>query len=44
MKIQEMIALLVAELKDDVIGEIYVKNNVLTLTFSNGTIRKIIVE
>ena len=44
MKIEEVLALLVAELKDDIIGEIFVEKNILTLKFSDGTVRKIIVE
>ena len=44
MKIEEVLALLVAELKDDIIGEIFVEKNVLTLKFMDGVVRKITVE
>ena len=44
MNIEEMVALLVAELKDDVIGTISQNGNVLTVTFTDGTQRMITVE
>lgn len=43
MNIAEMVALLAAELKDDVIGMISQSGNVLTVTFTDGTERIITV-
>ena len=44
MSVEEMLALLVAEMKDDVIGTNSHSGNVLTVTFTDGTVRKITVE
>ena len=44
MSVEELIALLLAELKDDLIGSIERTQNGLKLTFTDGTVRTIIVE
>lgn len=44
MNVADMVALLIAELKDDVIGTIFQNGNVLTVTFTDGTERIITVE
>ncbi len=44
MKIDELIALLAAELADDVVGTVSQEGNTLTVTFGDGTTRKITVE
>ena len=43
MSVEEVIALLRACLKDDIIGMIATENNVLTLSFTDGTERTITV-
>ena len=44
MSIEEMVALIRTELKDDVIGSISYEGNVITVEFTDGTIRTITVE
>ena len=44
MNVTDMVALLVAELKDDIIGTISQNGNVLTIAFTDGTERTITVE
>ncbi len=44
MSVEEFITLLQVELKDDVIGAIIRKENVITVTFTDGTVRTIAVS
>ncbi len=44
MTVEEMIALIRAELQDDIIGSISYEGNVVTVEFTDGTIRRITVE
>ncbi len=43
MKIEDLLALLIAELEDDVVGSVTREGNGLTVRFADGTERKIIV-
>ena len=44
MSIEEMVALIRTELKDDIIGSISYEGNVVTVEFTDGTVRMITVE
>ncbi len=44
MTIEDMLALLVASLKDDVLAEIEREGNVITVKFSDGTVRTVTVK
>ena len=44
MSTEELIALLLAELKDDLIGSVEKTESGLKLTFTDGTVRTIIVK
>ena len=43
MTIDQMVALLIAELKDDIVGTVSAKENVITVSFTDGEERKITV-
>ena len=43
MSVADMIALLLAELKDDVIGAVSHEGNTVTVEFTDGTVRTITV-
>lgn len=44
MSIQDLVALLVSELKDDIVGEILQNGSKITLRFQDGTEREITVK
>ncbi len=44
MSVEALVALIRTELKDDVIGSISYENNVVTVEFTDGTVRTITVE
>ncbi len=44
MSIEEVVALLLAELKDDIIGTVSNEGDTITLAFTDGSELKIIVE
>lgn len=43
MTIEQMVALLMAELKDDIVGMVSAEGNVITVSFTDGESRKITV-
>ena len=43
MTIEQMVALLIAGLEDDIVGTVSVKENVIIVSFTNGEERKITV-
>ena len=43
MTIDQMVALLVAELKEDIVGTVSAKGNVITVSFTDGEEREITV-
>ena len=44
MTIDQMVALLIAELKDDIVGTVSAEGNVITVSFTDGKERKITVS
>ncbi len=44
MSVEELVALIRTELKDDVIGSISYEGNVITVEFTDGIVRTITVE
>ena len=44
MTIEQMASLLVAELKDDIVGMISAEGNVITVAFTDGEERKITIQ
>ncbi len=43
MSVSELLALLMAELKDDIVGMPVKEGNTIVINFGDGTVRKIIV-
>ncbi len=44
MNVSELLALLLAELKDDIVGMLEKDENTIVVRFGDGTVRKITVE